>query len=108
MLGSGAFSTCFQARDVQTGTLMAVKQIQLNRVQDDTEKVTYIDNTHLKELVICDLMAHSACILFWIPKRQAISTDTCFEIKMMVKIYAIEIIFKSHEPFQSYLLTGQA
>ena len=26
--------------------------------------------------------------------------DTRFEIKMMVKIYAIEIIFKSHEPFQ--------
>ena len=26
--------------------------------------------------------------------------DTSFEIKMMVKIYAIEIIFKSHEPFQ--------
>ena len=39
MLGSGAFSTCFQARDVQTGTLMAVKQIQLNRVQDEAEKV---------------------------------------------------------------------
>ena len=30
---------------------------------------------------------------------------------MMMKIYAIEIIFKSHEPselFQSYLLIGQA
>ena len=25
---------------------------------------------------------------------------------MMVKIYAIEIIFRSHEPFQSYQLTG--
>ena len=36
------------------------------------------------------------------------STDTIFEVKMMVKIYAIEIIFRSHEPFQSYLLTGQA
>ena len=35
---------------------------------------------------------------------QAISTDTSFEIKMMVKIYAIEIIFRPHEPFQSYLL----
>ena len=51
---------------------------------------------------------HTAYISFWIPRRQAISTDTSFEIKMMVKIYAIEIIFKSHEPFQSYLLTGQA
>jgi hypothetical protein len=27
---------------------------------------------------------------------------------MMVKIYAIEIIFESHEPFQSYKLTGPA
>ena len=53
-------------------------------------------------------ISHNACISLWIPKRQVISTDTSFEIKMMVKIYAIEIIFKSHEPFQSYLLTSQA
>ena len=51
---------------------------------------------------------HTACISFWIPRRQAISTDTSFEIKMTVKIYAIEIIFKSPEPFQSSLLPGQA
>ena len=30
---------------------------------------------------------HTAWISFWIPKRQAISTDTSFEIKMMMKIY---------------------
>ena len=54
------------------------------------------------------VILHTPCILFWITKRQAISTGTSFEIKMIVKIYAIEIIFKSHEPFQSYLLTGQA
>ena len=29
-----------------------------------------------------------------------------FEIKMMVKIYVTEIIFRSHEPFQSYQLSG--
>ena len=51
---------------------------------------------------------HTACISFWITKIHAISTDTSFEIKMLMKIYTIEIIFKSHEPFQSYLLTGQA
>ena len=51
---------------------------------------------------------HSACISFWITKRQAISTDTSFETKMMLKSGAIEIIFKSHEPIQSYLLNGQA
>ena len=53
-------------------------------------------------------LCHNVYISFWIPRRQAISTDTSFEIKMMVKTYAIEIIFKSHKPFQSYLLTGQA
>ena len=37
-----------------------------------------------------------------------VSTDTSFEKKMMVKSGAIAIIFKSNEPFQSYLLTGQA
>ena len=30
---------------------------------------------------------HSACISFWIPKRQAISTDTSCEVKIIVKIY---------------------
>ena len=61
----------------------------------------------LKIIFWIDLV-HSACVLFWILKRQAISNDTSFEVKIMVKIYAIEIIFKSHEPFQSYLLTSQA
>ena len=34
--------------------------------------------------------------------------DTGFETKMMVKSGAIKILFKSHEPFQSYQLTGPA
>ena len=34
--------------------------------------------------------------------------DISFGIKMMMEIYAIEIIFKSHEPFQSYQLTSPA
>ena len=56
------------------------------------------------------MLEHNACISFLILKKpkQAISTDTSFETKMMVKSGAIEIIFESHEPFQSYLLTGQA
>ncbi len=28
MLGTGAFSTCYQARDVKTGTIMCVKQVR--------------------------------------------------------------------------------
>jgi hypothetical protein len=34
--------------------------------------------------------------------------ETSFDTKMMVKSGVIEIIFKSLEPFQSYLLTGQS
>ena len=48
---------------------------------------------------------------FWcqtIHKKFLQRFDTSFDIKMMVKIYAIEITFKSHEPFQSYLLTAPA
>ena len=33
--------------------------------------------------------------------------DTSFDTKMMVNSSVIEISFKSHEPFQSYLLTDQ-
>jgi len=30
VLGTGAFSTCYQARDVRTGSLMAVKQVSVS------------------------------------------------------------------------------
>ena len=50
-------------------------------------------------------------VCFWcqaIHKKFLKRFDTSFEIKIMVKIYAIEIISKSHKPFQSYLLGGKA
>ena len=74
-----------------------------------------VDNTNFQVCIVFDFdkradntTFHTACISFWIPKRQAISTDISFEIKMMMKIYSIEIIFKSRESFQSELLTDQA
>ena len=40
MLGTGAFSTCYQARDVKSGTLMAVKMISYCRnSMSEQEKV---------------------------------------------------------------------
>uniref|UniRef100_A0A0L8FTJ8 Protein kinase domain-containing protein n=2 Tax=Octopus bimaculoides TaxID=37653 RepID=A0A0L8FTJ8_OCTBM len=40
LLGTGAFSSCYQARDVKTGTLMAVKQISFCRnTEEEQEKV---------------------------------------------------------------------
>ena len=64
MLGSGAFSTCFQARDVETGTLMAVKQIQLNRtgLQNEEEKVNVFLHYYLPS--INSLFRTSVHILF--------------------------------------------
>ena len=40
MLGTGAFSTCYQARDIKTGTLMCVKQVQTanqKNIRNETE-----------------------------------------------------------------------
>jgi len=40
VLGTGAYSTCYQARDVQTGTLMAAKQITfLRNSEEEQERV---------------------------------------------------------------------
>ena len=44
LLGSGAYSTCYQARDVLTGTLMAVKQIPLSH--DMATYTTIEDKEH--------------------------------------------------------------
>ena len=37
LLGTGAYSTCYQARDRRTGTLMAVKKIAVNNNADPEE-----------------------------------------------------------------------
>eukprot|EP00093_Oithona_nana_P012587 12587.XXX_477169_473945_1 [CDS] Oithona nana genome sequencing. len=64
MLGSGAFSTCFQARDVETGTLMAVKQIQLNRtgLQNEEEKVNILLQ---QEIDLMSMLDHPNLIRFY-------------------------------------------
>ena len=60
MLGSGAFSTCFQARDVETGTLMAVKQIQLNRtgLQNEEEKVNVFLHKKIYKVEFVSYLCH--------------------------------------------------
>ena len=59
LLGSGAYSSCYQARDVLTGTIMAVKQISnLNDITNltqaaDAEKYEngYPDGTFLNDII---------------------------------------------------------
>ena len=38
VLGTGAYSTCYQARDVQTGTIMAAKQISFCRNSEEEQE----------------------------------------------------------------------
>ena len=38
VLGTGAYSTCYQARDVETGTLMAAKQISFCRNSEEEQE----------------------------------------------------------------------
>ncbi|XP_077981126.1 mitogen-activated protein kinase kinase kinase 1-like [Glandiceps talaboti] len=56
IIGSGAFSTCFQARDIKTGTIMAVKQVSFCRNnRTDQEKVV---STILEEIAMVARMDH--------------------------------------------------
>lgn len=40
LLGTGAFSTCYAARDKASGTLMAVKQVKKLRVWDECSSIS--------------------------------------------------------------------
>merc|ERR1719225_1989933 len=64
MIGSGAFSTCFQARDRLTGTLMAVKQIQLNRVHDEDEKAR-LEMLLQQEVHLMSVVNHPNLVRFY-------------------------------------------
>ncbi|XP_070563625.1 mitogen-activated protein kinase kinase kinase 1-like [Ptychodera flava] len=56
LIGSGAFSTCYQARDVKSGTIMAVKQVSFCRnSKSDQEKVV---SAILEEIAMLARMDH--------------------------------------------------
>ncbi|XP_072045102.1 mitogen-activated protein kinase kinase kinase 1-like isoform X2 [Amphiura filiformis] len=55
LLGTGAFSSCYQARDIRTGALMALKQVSFYRnTSKDQEKVTSCLMREIKLLVELD------------------------------------------------------
>ena len=61
LLGSGAYSCCYQARDVLTGTIMAVKQISnlndLNYLTQTNETGSFNSNNVLGRCnKICDML----------------------------------------------------
>ena len=64
VLGTGAYSTCYQARDVETGTLMAAKQISFCRnSEEEQERV----ETLIREEVLLisgKAVNHKACQSF--------------------------------------------
>ena len=82
------------------------------QIRDRTNKIAPIPpspifkNQGIRGLLVSVM---SCTVDFWcqaIHKKFLQRFDTSFEIKMTVKVYAIEISFKFHDPFQSYQLTG--
>lgn len=57
LLGTGAFSSCYQARDVQTGTLMAVKQVSFCR--NNEEEQERVEASVEEEILIMSRLRHS-------------------------------------------------
>ena len=89
-----------------SSSLVMVKFLLISVIQ--SFKNCFIGDTiYAKEL--CLSQQHKYITIgFWcraIHKKILRRFDTSFVIKMMMKICAIEIIFKSYEPFQSYQLT---
>ncbi|XP_068209828.1 mitogen-activated protein kinase kinase kinase 1-like [Palaemon carinicauda] len=56
LLGTGAFSTCYQARDVRTGTLMAVKQVSFCR--NSEEEQGRVEASVEEEILIMSRLRH--------------------------------------------------
>ena len=55
-LGQGAFSSCYQARDVRTGILMAVKQVSFSRNNEKEQERVEADVE--QEIVIMSRLRH--------------------------------------------------
>jgi len=56
VLGTGAYSTCYQARDVETGTLMAAKQISFCRNSD--EEQDKVEDLIREEVLLISKLQH--------------------------------------------------
>lgn len=56
VLGTGAYSTCYQARDVETGTLMAAKQISFCR--NSNEEQDRVESLIREEVLLISKLQH--------------------------------------------------
>lgn len=56
LLGTGAFSSCYQARDVRTGTLMAVKQVSFCRNSEEEQE--RVEASVEEEILIMSRLRH--------------------------------------------------
>lgn len=57
LLGTGAFSSCYQARDVRTGTLMAVKQVSFCRNSEEEQE--RVEASVEEEILIMSRLRHT-------------------------------------------------
>ncbi|RXG69438.1 Mitogen-activated protein kinase kinase kinase 1 [Armadillidium vulgare] len=57
LLGTGAFSSCYQARDVHTGTLMAVKQLSVCRNSEEEQE--RVEAAVEEEIIMMSKLRHT-------------------------------------------------
>ncbi|XP_063888653.1 mitogen-activated protein kinase kinase kinase 1-like [Scylla paramamosain] len=100
-LGTGAFSSCYQARDVRTGTLMAVKQVSFSR--NDEEEQERVEASIEQEILIMSRLRHCNIVRLLGASRHSTSFSVFTEwmaggsVAMMLDKYGIfseEVILK--------------
>lgn len=100
-LGTGAFSSCYQARDVRTGTLMAVKQVSFCR--NDEEEQERVEASIEQEILIMSRLRHCNIVRLLGASRHSTSFSVFTEwmaggsVAMMLDKYGIfseEVILK--------------
>ncbi|CAG0887474.1 unnamed protein product [Darwinula stevensoni] len=62
LLGTGAFSTCYQAWDLKTGSLMAVKQVSFCRNSDEEQEK--VESGILEEIELMVSLSHPNIVRF--------------------------------------------
>ena len=67
--------------DLRTGTVYILEKYVTFYLRLDGQVVKGAWRVHVVRLIV-----HTACISFWIPKRQAISTDNGFIFKKKIKL----------------------
>ncbi|XP_066996499.2 mitogen-activated protein kinase kinase kinase 1 [Anabrus simplex] len=100
LLGTGAYSTCYQARDVETGTLMAVKQVPYCR--NSEEEQTCVEAGIRKEILTMSKLCHPNVLTILGATRQGSHFNIFVE---WMAGGSVAGLLDSYGPFNQYVIT---